>query len=117
MLISALSTGEKFYTGSITLIIGLIITFVVLGLIIFLLILMKIISEKNILPKKKKNEINQISEISESDNSAVNYSEKQINSDTMTVIESAITAYLANSDEKPHENFKIKSVRKLSREA
>ncbi len=113
MLISALTVGEKFSTGGITMLIGMLITFAVLFLLVFLIPLIQVVIrflEEKLLPKFKRSKDAPpeiiISEVEP---------DKEISGEVMDAIKVAVQEYSVIDDTsgKKHEKITIRSVTKL----
>ncbi len=110
MILCALSVGEKFSVGGITALLGLGMTFVVLGLLIGFIYLVNYVNK--IFPKKlslKKRERKEpiVEETPKKDDS--------IDDATMVAIRSAVEIYVKenSSDGKAHDNMEILSVKEI----
>lgn len=123
MALSALSVADKFTTGGITTVLGLGMTFVVLGILIGCVYLISVILkeltkfiEKQTKALKEKKASKAVTEqtVAVTENTAAPNDE--IDAETMVAIQSAVEIYLrenGGNDGKPHENVTIKSVTKM----
>ncbi len=119
-----LSTAlDKLATGSITALIGIVMTFVMLGvLILFIFLLRYLMKELEVaLSKKKSSNLSEIKspEKAQADSSKVEGKqpiiEEPIDDETMVAIQSALQFYMQDSAEDglPHDRVTIKSVKRI----
>ena len=122
-IISNSSIGEKFSTGGITTLIGLLMTFGILAILILFIVLVRFLINKldkipfdnfiskvkSLFKKNKKNENNN------SDLNVVTEDKDLIDDDVKLAIEKAVREYVKNSadDGKPHNNIKIVDIKEV----
>ncbi|NLL56820.1 MAG: OadG family protein [Clostridiales bacterium] len=112
-MLLALSVAQKFSTGSITFLIGIITTFVVLAILVVFVILMNYFNKvdtKKIMRKKEKTQ-----DITTLDTNKV-AKEQEIDKQTLEAIHAAVEVFMTNSDATLHQRYTIRSIKKISKE-
>ncbi|HOO22269.1 MAG TPA: OadG family protein [Clostridia bacterium] len=120
-MLLALTPLQKLSTGSVTFLIGMIITFVVLAVLIGIIYLVNYLINRVDFKKifSKKNSAKKIDDVTEpsSDSVAENIVvEEKINSAKEEAINAAVKEYLAKADDVPHTRYKVISVKKVAKE-
>lgn len=112
MLLNALSVGEKLSTGSITFFMGMVITFIVLGLLIGIIMIFNYLLNKLDFKKSKsKPEIVPVLETNVKNTEVTK--DETVNGETLEAVNSAIKLFMTQNNEKPHERYTVKSVKRV----
>jgi Na+-transporting methylmalonyl-CoA/oxaloacetate decarboxylase gamma subunit len=111
-MLLALSTAQKFSTGSITFLLGILITFIVLAMLVVFVMLMDYFNKIDFskLFRKKEKQLEIIEDAPEVSK------DEEISKETLAAIDAAVKIYMTKSYETPHERYIIRSVKKNAKE-
>jgi cell division protein FtsL len=110
-MLLALSIAQKFSTGSVTFLIGIITTFAILSIIIVSIMLMEYLKKVDFTKLSEKKE--KQSEMVE--NAPKILEDNKISKETLSAIDAAVKVYMINSADTPHERYAIRSVKKITK--
>lgn len=114
-MLLALSIAQKFSTGSITFIIGIVMTFSVLTVLIICVMLLDYFLNqadfKKLFRKKDKD-----APIANVEPQKEIVQEEAINAETLDAINAAIKEYMMKSSDVPHTRYTVRTVKKIIRE-
>lgn len=119
-MLLAMSIAEKFSSGGVTFTTGMLITFVVIGLLsVFMYLLKTIINKSEIYMDKRQKQNSVVVENNSVANNQIDEIIKDTVVDSMTLetVNIAVKLFMTQNNEKPHERYTIKSVKKIKLEA
>lgn len=110
-MLLALSTAQKFSTGSITFVLGIITTFAVLSMLVVFVMLMDYFNKVDFkkFSQKKEEQAELVEDTPEA------FEDEEISKETLDAIDAAVKVYMTNSTETPHERYVIRSVKKMAK--
>lgn len=114
MLLNAMTVGEKFSSGGITILLGLGGTFIIIGvMMLFMLLLQKGIDKVERVPVKNKGAA--LTELTDAGQAGL--SEEPVDARSCETVTAAVDSYMRTHDTKPHTRYTIKSIKKVDKEA